>query len=72
MSWLKAKKEIMPKSYVATSPKMGELTSAEVPCFNCGKLVHVMLPFYGCVFCSDCTKSGSYSTADFHPHVTLE
>lgn len=37
---------------------------AELPCQSCGKLVTVMLPFYGCVFCSDCIKGESYETAD--------
>ena len=37
---------------------------AEVLCQNCGKPVWVILPFYGCVFCSDCMQSQSYETAD--------
>lgn len=39
----------------------GMPTMAEVPCQNCGRMVSVMLPFYGCVFCSDCQDGGSYS-----------
>lgn len=39
-------------------------TTEELPCQNCGKLVWVTLPFYGCVFCSDCMKGESYETAD--------
>lgn len=37
---------------------------SELPCQNCGKLVRVMLPFYGCVFCEDCASGESYETAD--------
>ena len=39
-----------------------ELVEAE--CQNCGKKVMIALPFYGCVFCSDCKKGESYETAD--------
>lgn len=31
-----------------------------VPCQNCGKLVHICLPFYGCVFCDECMEGESY------------
>jgi len=38
------------------NPVIGSL-----PCQNCGKIVVVVLPFYGCVFCDDCMKgNGSY------------
>ena len=33
-----------------------ERTLGEVPCFNCGRLVTVTLPLFGCVFCVDCQK----------------
>ena len=36
-----------------------EKTVGEIPCQNCGKMVTVMLPFIGCVFCSDCMKGDS-------------
>ena len=36
----------------------------EIPCQNCGKLVLVAVPFYGCVFCSECMQGESYETAD--------
>lgn len=36
----------------------------ELPCQNCGKLVLVTVPFYGCIFCSECIESESYETAD--------
>jgi hypothetical protein len=26
----------------------------EVPCDSCGKMVAVLLPFVGCVYCGDC------------------
>jgi len=29
----------------------------EVPCQNCGRLVAVIVPFLGCVFCSECMES---------------
>lgn len=35
---------------------------AELPCFSCGELVAVMLPFYGCVYCTDCGQAKSYFT----------
>jgi len=72
MSWKKAEKVSGPKNYISRTPRLEERTLSEVPCFNCGKLVSVMLPFYGCIFCSDCMKGGAYSSADFHPHITLE
>ncbi len=31
----------------------------EVPCQNCGKMVTIMLPFFGCVFCGDCSQADS-------------
>lgn len=36
----------------------------ELPCQNCGELVSVLAPFYGCVFCVDCMKTESYESAD--------
>ena len=39
-------------------------TIAKLPCQNCGKLVIVHIPFYGCIFCSECMKDESYETAD--------
>lgn len=39
-------------------------TRGEVPCQNCGKKVTVMLPFFGCVFCGDCTRTVGYGVAD--------
>ena len=71
MSWKKAEKISEPKIYISTTPKIEKRTLSEIPCFNCGKLVSVMLPFYGCIYCSECMKGGSVSS-DFHPHVTLE
>ena len=41
-----------------------EMMMDKLPCQNCGKLVDVCLPFYGCVFCSECMKGESYETAD--------
>jgi hypothetical protein len=38
-----------------------EKTFGDLPCQNCGKLVRVMLPFYGCIFCEDCIKGYSIS-----------
>ena len=32
-----------------------------IACFCCGKLVQVMLPFYGCVYCSDCISNDKFS-----------
>lgn len=46
-----------------------ERTLGEVPCQNCGKMVTVLLPFIGCVFCGDCTinDTGQYDgTEDFY------
>jgi len=46
-----------------------ERTLGEAPCQNCGRMVAVMLPFIGCVFCGDCAKndSGQYDgTEDFY------
>ena len=35
----------------------------KIPCYNCGKLVDIWLPYYGCVFCEDCgaTKAITYT-----------
>ena len=42
-----------------------EPSIGKVPCQNCGRLVTVMLPFLGCVFCSDCIKGDSgYNDGD--------
>ena len=45
-----------PISYASykVEPSIGQL-----PCQNCGRLVTVILPFLGCVFCSDCMKGDS-------------
>ena len=45
--------------------KKGEpIETADLPCQNCGKIVTVKVPFYGCIFCADCMKTQSYETAD--------
>ena len=36
-----------------------ERKAVALPCQNCGKLVVVMTPFVGCVFCSDCVGGRS-------------
>ena len=46
-----------------------EKALAEIPCQNCGKLVTVMIPFIGCIFCSDCMIGDSGwndGTEDFY------
>lgn len=30
------------------------MTTVEVPCQSCGKIVVVILPYKGCAFCEDC------------------
>ena len=35
------------QTYEPPEPQAGQ-----VPCFNCGVPVSVMLPFFGCVYCS--------------------
>ncbi|KKL57202.1 hypothetical protein LCGC14_2237810 [marine sediment metagenome] len=44
-------------------------TLGESPCQNCGRMVTIILPFVGCVFCGDCAgaDSGQYDgTEDFY------
>ena len=46
-----------------------ERTLGEEPCQNCGRMVTIMLPFLGCVFCGDCMGADSgYNdgTEDFY------
>ena len=38
---------------------MDAAQTSEVPCQNCGRLVLVLLPFVGCVFCADCMMADS-------------
>ncbi|MBA7652256.1 hypothetical protein ES703_60086 [subsurface metagenome] len=38
-------------------------TEAEVACFNCGDMVRVTLPLYGCVYCEECSRLTVYSSA---------
>ncbi len=41
-------------------------------CQSCGEQVYVQLPFYGCVFCSECIGGESFETADaaeFKPKI---
>jgi len=41
----------------------------QAPCQNCGKMVTIMLPFLGCVFCGDCNTADSGwndGTEDFY------
>ena len=33
----------------------------KLPCENCGKLVMVVTPFIGCVYCGECSIGESYS-----------
>jgi len=43
-------------------PRIGQL-----PCQNCGRMVPVILPFLGCVFCSECAKGVAASDSEhFH------
>ena len=40
--------------------------TAQIPCMNCGKMVTVTLPFYGCIYCAECMEgqdSISYTAA---------
>ena len=41
--------------------KLEEYYRIETPCWNCGKPVLITVPFYGCIYCSDC--SGGRSVA---------
>ena len=41
-----------------------EIALGEAPCQNCGKMVAIMLPFIGCVFCEDCITSGDTGQYD--------
>ena len=46
-----------------------EKTLGKAPCQNCGKMVTILLPFVGCVFCGDCgiNDSGQNDgTEDFY------
>ena len=52
------------KKGIAMSDKDNPVQTAELPCQNCGKLVMVAIPFYGCIFCDECMKFQSYETAD--------
>lgn len=47
-SWIRKKTEL-------EKPRVEML-----PCQNCGNLVAVVMPFVGCVFCSDCQQDGTY------------
>ena len=38
---------------------MDAAQTSEAPCQNCGRLVLVLLPFVGCVFCADCMRADS-------------
>ncbi len=55
-----------PQAFIAPPP---EHKIVELPCENCGKPVKVMLPFLGCIFCSECTTPKApymtYGTEDF-------
>lgn len=46
-----------------------EPTLSEAPCQNCGRMVTIMLPFIGCVFCRDCVGADTGNndgTEDFY------
>lgn len=50
-------------------------TVVMIPCFSCGTLVKVRLPFYGCVFCGVCNINNTYyaaDTEDFKRHISPE
>ncbi len=33
---------------------MKEYETIKTACHNCGKIITVLTPFYGCIFCADC------------------
>ena len=46
-----------------------KVISGEATCQNCGKMVIIILPFMGCVFCGDCFSNDSGQndgTEDFY------
>lgn len=51
--------------------KKSETKVISAPCQNCGRLVKIIVPFIGCVFCGDCMGSqsayGNWGTEDFTP-----
>lgn len=51
-------------SYSGTSSIKIKRQVVLVPCFNCFKKVAVVLPFYGCIFCSDCQETEYNYSAD--------
>ena len=72
----KAEKERM---YNATSASIWtqnqEKALAEVPCQNCGRMVTILVPFVGCVFCGDCMRNDTGlndGTEDFYDKRRLE
>jgi len=34
----------------------------QVPCMSCGRLVTIVVPFIGCVFCGDCITPRTWQT----------
>ena len=48
----------------AYSTTLSEPKLVNAPCQNCGKMVQVMIPFVGCVFCSDCARGTSIYEAN--------
>ena len=42
-----------PTSYTP-SPESQEPKAIQAPCQSCGRLVWIILPFVGCVFCGEC------------------
>lgn len=58
-------------SQVYTTQKQ-KPTPADIPCFSCGALVHVMLPFYGCVYCRDCMSPKKQFTLIGKPQIDIK
>lgn len=39
--------------------RLEDVRMAKLPCENCGRVVSVIVPFVGCVFCNDCMMGDS-------------
>ena len=57
---MKARKQDMAGSICKECmEEQDEIKIVKMPCENCGKIVKIIVPFVGCVFCNDCMRGDS-------------
>ena len=46
-----------------TAPSVGPIW-AEAQCWICGKIVYIVVPFVGCIYCQECSATAYSSSSE--------